>query len=84
MNTGHIAGLLMHQSDFCKAITDTFHRLTARYHLPEDNGNDGMRKKYENCGSQSSVQLMKPSTENKKRSYILALLKSLKVFAVKS
>lgn len=31
LNTGHIAGFLMHHRDFCKAIVDTFSRLSEKY-----------------------------------------------------
>lgn len=31
LNTGHIAGFLMHHRDFCKAIIDTFSRLSEKY-----------------------------------------------------
>lgn len=77
LNTGHIAGFLMHHRDFCKAIVDTFSRLSEKYGQDE--------KKSTTVVSSNGHALQKSADYAKRPSHSKpTLLKALGMLTIKS
>nr|XP_039269195.1 protein ABHD18-like [Styela clava] len=93
LNTGHIGGFLMHQTDFCNAIVDTFSKLIEKYHSSKESnscGNETVNlNESEESETTSSPITIRESDNNSsisksKTTLLMALFQTLRIFAIKS
>lgn len=79
LNTGHIAGFLMHHRDFCRAIVDTFDRLSLKYTM-----NDDMSRTTDTSISDSAAHHTISSAKLEAPLPLTTFLRSLQVYTNKS